>query len=240
MLNKEANGGYDRSLTMFSPEGRLYQVEYALESVRKGTLAVGIKSKNGACLAVYKKLNSPLMDPDSVQKIFKVDEHIGCAISGLHADSRILVDYARVQCQVNQLSYNEPVLLKTLVRKIADIKQQYTLWGGVRPFGSALLFIAVDADGPQVMTTSPTGRYWAWKGTAMGINEEQAKQLLQENYKEDASLEDLEILAMKVLKSTSEEVIDPALIQIGYVDVKEKLFKMLDVESIKKLYVSIQ
>jgi proteasome alpha subunit len=225
---------------MFSPEGRLYQVEYALESVRKGTLAVGIKSKNGACVSVYKKVTSPLMDPDSIQKIFKVDEHIGCAISGLHADSRILVDYARVQCQVNQLSYNEPVLLKTLVRKIADIKQQYTLWGGVRPFGSALLFIAVDSDGPQVMTTSPTGRYWGWKGTAMGINEEQAKQILQENYNEEASLEEIEILAMKILKNTSEEEVKPELIQIGYVDAKDKLFKMLDVETIKRFYTKVQ
>lgn len=239
MLNR-GGMGYDRSLTMFSPEGRLYQVEYALESVRKGTLAVGIKSKHGAVIIIQKKLGTPLMDSESIQKIFQVDKHIGCAISGLHADSRILVNYARVQCQVNQLSYSEPVRLRTLVRKLADIKQQYTQHGGVRPFGSALLFIAVDPDGPQCMTTSPTGRYFNWEATAMGINSEQAKNELKEKYDADATLEDIKLMGMEVLKSCTEDEFDPELIQIAYVDMEEKLFKMEEKVNLKALFEKLE
>ncbi|MBD3350172.1 MAG: archaeal proteasome endopeptidase complex subunit alpha [Candidatus Lokiarchaeota archaeon] len=240
MLNKSGMGGYDRSLTMFSPEGRLFQVEYALESVKKGTLAIGIKGSSGAILAIHKKLSSKLMDPESIHKIYQVDEHIGCAISGLHADSRILVDYARVQCQVNKLTYNENVRLRTLVRKLADIIQQYTQYGGVRPFGSALMFIAVDADGPQLMTTSPTGRYWNWKAHAIGINENQAKTILKENYDKDASLDDMKKLALKVLKKTSEDELDPELLQIAYVDAKDKQFIIEKMEDTKALYESLE
>lgn len=239
MLNR-GGMGYDRSLTMFSPEGRLYQVEYALESVRKGTLAIGIKSKHGAVIIIQKKLSTPLMDGESIQKIFQVDKHIGCAISGLHADSRVLVNYARVQCQVNQLSYSEPVRLRTLVRKLADIKQQYTQHGGVRPFGSALLFIAVDSDGPQCMTTSPTGRYFNWEATAMGINSDQAKNELKEKYDSDASLEQTKLLGLEVLKNCTEDELDPELLQIAYVDNEEKIFKIEEKADVEKLFKKIE
>ena len=129
---------YDRALTVFSPEGRLYQVEYALEAVRRGTLAVAIGSKEGVCLAAQIKIPSKLMDPDSIDKIFQVDEHIGVAISGLHADSRILINYARVQAQSFRLTYDEPVRLNMLVKSIADLKQIYTQYGGIRPFADVL------------------------------------------------------------------------------------------------------
>lgn len=236
MMNRSAMGGYDRSLTMFSPDGRLLQVEYALEAVRRGTLAVGIKSKAGAVIVVRKKATSPLMDLESVHKVFKVDEHIGCAISGLHADSRILVDYARILCQNFRLTYDEPTRLKTLVKKLADIKQRVTQYGGTRPFGSALLFIAVDSDGPQCMSTSPSGTFWSWNATAMGSNEEQARKILNENYKEDADLDGIMMLGLKVQKECSDEDIDPAGIHIGYVDIKEKTFKFAEPEKIKSLF----
>ena len=121
---------YDRALTVFSPEGRLYQVEYALEAVRRGTLAVAVKSKDAACLAAQIKIPSKLMDADSIDKIFQVDEHIGVAISGLNADSRVLINYARVQAQSFKLTYDEPVRLNMLVKSIADLCQLYSQYGG--------------------------------------------------------------------------------------------------------------
>ena len=121
---------YDRALTVFSPEGRLYQVEYALEAVRRGTLAVAIKSKEDVCLAAQIKIPSKLMDPDSIDKVFQIDRHAGVAIAGLHADSRMLINYARVQAQSFRLTYDEPVLLSMLVKTIADLKQIYTQYGG--------------------------------------------------------------------------------------------------------------
>jgi proteasome alpha subunit len=121
---------YDRALTVFSPEGRLFQVEYALEAVRRGTLAVAVKSKEDVCLAAQIKVASKLMDADSIDKLFQVDEHIGVAISGLHADSRQLINYARVQAQSFRLTYDEPVRISMLVKTIADICQNYTQFGG--------------------------------------------------------------------------------------------------------------
>ncbi|MHA1728562.1 MAG: archaeal proteasome endopeptidase complex subunit alpha [Promethearchaeota archaeon] len=233
MLKK--SGGYDRSLTMFSPEGRLFQVEYALEAVRKGSLVVGLKCDEGTAIIVQKKLPTILMDPDSVQKVFQIDEHIGCSISGLHADSRILVDYARVQCQVNKLSYDEPIRLRSLVRKLADIKQQYTQRGGLRPFGSALLFIAVDSDGPQLMTTSPSGTYWSWKATALGNNSEQAKKILKENYDEKNSLDQIMKLGIKVQKECSDEEMDPSVLQIVFISSEDAQFQIADEKKIKEL-----
>lgn len=235
MLNK-STGGYDRSLTMFSPEGRLFQVEYALEAVRRGTLAVGIKSKTGgAVIVIRKKIPSKLMDPGSIRKMFEIDDHIGCAISGLHADSRILVDWTRVQCQVNRLSYDEPIKLRTLARRVADIKQSYTQHGGTRPFGSALLFIGVDTEGSQLFTTSPSGTYTEWKATSFGTGEASAKKILKDNYKENMTLDELMILGLKVQKEASDEEIETSEYKIGYVDIKESLFKRATAKKIKEL-----
>jgi proteasome alpha subunit len=233
----EDSGGYDRSLTMFSPEGRLYQVEYALEAVRRGTLCIGLKSKEGVTLITRKKYQK-LMDPATIQKIFRMDEHIGCSISGLHADSRILVDYARVQCQVHRLTYNEPVRVKTITRKLADIKQQYTQHGGVRPFGTALLIIGVDPDGiPRIMTTNPSGTYWAWKGATMGRNSDTAREKLNEELKDDMSIEELIKLGIKILKDATEEEIEDDTLQIAVISSEERKFEQLTQDEIKKYLV---
>ncbi len=232
-MQRGENSGYDRSLTMFSPEGRLYQVEYALEAVRRGTLCIGLKSNAGAALITRKKFTK-LMDPTTIQKIFRMDEHIGCSISGLHADSRILVDYARVQCQVHRLTYDEPVRIKTITRKLADIKQQYTQHGGVRPFGSALLIIGVDPDGvSRIMTTSPSGTYWAWKGVTMGRNSEVAREKLNEELRDDMTMEELIKLGIKILKEASEEEIEDETIQVAKVSADDRKFVKLLPEEVK-------
>ncbi|MHA1777816.1 MAG: proteasome subunit alpha [Promethearchaeia archaeon] len=239
MMRKGDDAGYDRSITMFSPEGRLYQVEYALEAVRRGTLCIGLKSKAGAAIITRKKF-SKLMDPATIQKIFRIDQHIGCSISGLHADSRILVDYARVQCQVHRLTYNEPVRVQTITRKLADIKQQYSQHGGVRPFGSALLIIGVDPDeSPRVMTTSPSGTFWAWKGTAMGRNAEEAREKLNKILKDDMTLDDLIQTGIQVLKESTEEEIENETIQIGCVDTESKEFRILEMDE-KMKYMNLK
>ncbi len=235
MMRRGDDAGYDRRLTMFSPEGRLYQVEYALEAVKRGALCIGLKSKAGAAIVTRKKFTK-LMDKDTVQKIFKMDEHIGVAISGLHADSRILVDYARVQAQVHRLTYSEPVRIPTITRKLADIIQAYTQHGGVRPFGSSLLIVGVDPDGtPRLMTTSPSGTFWAWTGHCMGQNSEEAEDILKEKLKEDMSLEEIIKLGIEILKEVDEEEeINKETIQIGMIDVKDQLFNILSEDEAEK------
>ena len=225
---------YDRALTVFSPEGRLYQVEYALEAVRRGTLAVAAKSKDSVVLAAQIKVPSKLMDADSIDKLFQVDEHIGVAISGLHADSRMLINYARVQAQSFRLTYDEPVRLNMLVKTLADICQNYTQFGGIRPFGCALFFIAVDASGPQIYTTSPSGIYRSFKSYALGSGEASARDYLKSNYKLDLNFDALIKLVLNALKESIDEEATKDNIRLAYIKSDDKKFVMASKDEIGK------
>ena len=231
---------YDRALTVFSPEGRLYQVEYALEAVRRGTIAVAIKSKEDVCLAAQIRIPSKLMDPDSIDKIFQIDEHIGVAISGLHADSRTLINYARVQAQSFRLTYDEPVRMNMLVKTIADLKQMYTQYGGIRPFGCALFFIGIDSTGPQIYTTSPSGIYRPYKAYALGSGEAQAREHIQTNYKENMSFKEIVDLALNAIKESVEEDLSKDTIRIAYVKSSEdNKFKICTKDEINKFIIEL-
>ena len=231
---------YDRALTVFSPEGRLYQVEYALEAVRRGTIAVAIKSKEDVCLAAQIKIPSKLMDPDSIDKIFQIDEHIGVAISGLHADSRTLINYARVQAQSFRLTYDEPVRLNMLVKTIADLKQMYTQYGGIRPFGCALFFIGIDSTGPQIYTTSPSGIYRPYKAYALGSGEAHAREHIQTNYKENMPFKEIVNLALNAIKESVEEDLSKDTIRIAYVKSSEdNKFKICTKDEINKYIIEL-
>ncbi len=225
---------YDRALTVFSPEGRLYQVEYALEAVRRGTLAVAVKSKDDVCIAAQIKVPSILMDADSIDKIFQVDEHIGVAISGLHADSRALINYSRVQAQSFRLTYDEPVRLNMLAKSIADLCQMYSQYGGIRPFGCALFFIAIDEGGSQIYTTSPSGIYRSFKSYAIGIGEANAREYLIENYKEEMTFDELVNFTLKVIKESIDEDAIKENIRLAYIKGEDKKFHMCNKEEVEE------
>ncbi len=230
---------YDRALTVFSPEGRLFQVEYALEAVRRGTLAVAVKSKDAVCLAAQIKIPSKLMDADSIDKLFQVDEHIGVAIAGLHADSRTLINYARVQAQSFRLTYDEPVRLNMLVKSIADMKQQYTQFGGIRPFGCALFFVAVDAKGTQIYTTSPSGIYRAFKAYALGSGEATAREYLKENYKEGLSFDEIINLALNTLKESIDEAPTKENIRLVYIKAEDKKYHECSKDEVEQFLMTL-
>ena len=225
---------YDRALTVFSPEGRLFQVEYALEAVRRGTLAVAVKTKECVCLAAEIKIPSNLIDADSIDKLFQVDEHIGVAISGLHADARTLINYARVQAQSFRLTYDEPVRLNMLVKSLADIKQQYTQFGGIRPFGCALFFIAIDPAGPQIYTTSPSGIYRAFKAYALGSGEATARDYLKEYYAEDLTFDETVKLTLTALKESINEKPTKDNTRFAYIKSEDNKFHMCSKDEVVK------
>jgi proteasome alpha subunit len=225
---------YDRALTVFSPEGRLYQVEYALEAVRRGTLVVAAKSNENVCLGAQIKVLSKLMEADSIDKIFQVDEHVGVAISGLHADARALINYARVQAQSFRLTYDESVRLNMLVKTISDVMQQFTQYGGVRPWGCALFFIAIDALGPQIYTTSPSGIYRSFKSYALGSGEAKAREYLTANYKPDMAFDDLMNLILKALKESIDEEATKENIRLAYIKSEDEKFKMCSKEEVEQ------
>ncbi len=222
--------GYDRAITVFSPEGRLYQVEYANEAVRHGTLAIGVKYKTGAVMIVEKRVSSPLMDIDSLKKIYIIDDHIGVSIAGLPADARKLIDQARIKCQVNRLTYDEPISVRSLVIDICDTKQTHTQYGGARPFGVSLLIIGSDSDGPQLYTTDPSGSFWGWKATAIGSDSDGIREYFEENYKPDLTQADAIKLAINALKKVKGDSYKNLKVEIAVIDESDKKFKILNKE----------
>lgn len=221
---------YDRAITVFSPDGRLFQVEYAREAVKRGTTTVGLKFKDGVALIVDKRIASRLIESRSIEKIFQIDEHVGCATSGLVADARVLVDYARVLAQINKVTYAEKMSIETLVKRLCDYKQNYTQYGGVRPFGTALLVAGVDEVGSHLFETDPSGALVAYKAGSIGAGKNAIMDVFEEEYQEDMSMDDALILGLRALKKATEEDLNTKAIEIGLVRVGEKFRKLSDAE----------
>jgi len=226
--------GYDRAITVFSPDGRLFQVEYAREAVKKGTTAIGIVYKDGVLLAIAKDVVSKLMKPESIEKIFQVDEHVGAATSGLVADARRLIDYARETAQEEKFVYNSPIDVELLTRKICDLKQVYTQWGGARPFGAALLITGVDDTGKRLFETDPSGAMVEWSAAAIGAKKADAEKVLEKEYSESMGFEDAIKLALRALSPMGEKTTTRDTVDISYIDEKEKKYTSLTKEDLER------
>lgn len=225
--------GYDRAITVFSPEGRLYQVEYATEAVRHGPLAVGVKAQNGVVIVGEKRSPNKLVDLSTLRKILLIDDHVGTAIAGLHADARKLIDQARVKAQINRLSYDEPIAIQSLVVDICDTKQMHTQYGGVRPFGVSLLVGGVDDHGPQLYTTDPSGSFWGWKAAAIGKDSDSVRDYFAEHYNPKIDIDGALKLALDAIEKVSGEDASAnskeraETLEIGMINTKDLLFKVL-------------
>ena len=199
-----AAAGYDRAITVFSPDGRLYQVEYAIETVRRGTLAIGVKSKDGIVLAVEEKPRK-LQNSEITQKIFQVDDHIGVAAAGYIPDARSQVDNARFFSQSNRMIYDEPIEVESVAKHLADQCQQFTQYAGVRPFGVALIIAGIDKSGSTIFLTDPSGTYISYDAVAIGAGSDQVTEYLEKFYKKDMPFEDAAALAIESIYLVSEE-----------------------------------
>lgn len=213
---------YDRAITVFSPDGRLFQVEYAKEAVKRGATAVGITAADGVALVAFKSVHSNLVITDSLRKIFEVDEHICVTASGLIADARRLVEMARVDSQKHRITYNEPPSVDNITRGVCDLMQVYTQYGGIRPFGVSLLIAGVDSDGPKLFEAEPSGAMTAYKADSIGIHKKEVDEILEKKFDDKMSLDHAISLAVHALRSTQEEKLVAENMEISYVPTSTK------------------
>jgi len=222
-----APGSYDYGITVFSPDGRLFQVEYALETVRRGSTVLGITCPEGVVLAAEEKTSTKLQDPSYLWKIFKIDEHIGAAISGLSSDARVLIDQARIFAQSNKLTYDEAVDVEILSKRVSDLMQAYTQYGGVRPFGVSMLIGGVDKIGNKLFQTDPSGSYWGYKAIAIGSGGDTAREILEREYLDDMTLDASLTLAVKCLSRVVEGKLLPENARLVIIPSDTKTFRWL-------------
>ncbi|UCH31074.1 MAG: archaeal proteasome endopeptidase complex subunit alpha, partial [Candidatus Bathyarchaeota archaeon] len=228
-----APGAYDRAITVFSPDGRLFQVEYALETVNRGATIIGIMCQEGIILGAEEKLESKLQDSQFTWKLFPVDAHIGAAVVGLGSDARILIDQARVFCQSNRLMYDEPIDVEVISKRIGDIKQLYTQHAGVRPFGVSIIFGGVDKTGSRLFSTDPSGTYRAYKAVAVGVGRETVEGILKTEYRKDMNLDEGIKLAIKCLKEALKAREEQLRVKISTIPVSTKTYKIMPDEEVE-------
>ncbi len=209
--------GYDHGITTFSPDGRLFQVEYARESVKRGTTTVGLRFRDGAVLVADKRIASSLVLPDSIEKIYQIDEHIAFATSGLVADARVLIDRARVEAQINRLTYNERITTDVLVKRICDFKQSFTQYGGVRPFGTALLIAGVDENGTHLYETDPSGAYQSYRAGAIGSGRSTAADHFESSWKKNMTLNAAIKIGLEALRESLDGELNKSAVEIASV-----------------------
>jgi proteasome alpha subunit len=224
--------GYDRA-SMFSPDGRLLQVEYAKKTVKQGTSIVGIVFKDGVLLVADRRTLDPLMVINSVEKVFQIDDHIAAAAAGIVSDGRILIERAQVLAQQHRVTYDSPIDIYSLVKEICNVKQAYTQHGGARPFGVSLLVIGMNKN-PKLFLTDPTGIHWEYKATAIGESEDELKTIIGKNYKENMSMEEALKLAVDALKKVLGKEFSLERLDGGIIRQTDKKFKKIDKDSIKK------
>jgi len=225
---------YDQLIIMFSPDGRLLQVEYAVEAVNRGATVLGVSCPEGIVLGAEEHVRAELQDPDFCWKIFEVDEHIGATVVGLGSDARILIDRARIYAQINRLTYDEPIDVEILTKRIADIEQVYTQHAWVRPYGVSIIFGGVDKTGNRVFATDPSGSYRAYRAVALGYGREVAEAILKEGYHKGLKLDGAVKLAVKCLVKVLEARGEKSTVRIAVIPSETKMFRMLTAEEVER------
>lgn len=227
-----ASRGYDMTPTMYSPDGRIYQVEYAIETVKRGTLALGISTKEGVILAVEEKPRT-LQTKNITQKIFQVDFHIGIAAAGYIPDARVQVDGARFFSQGNRMTYDESVEIATVAKYLADQAHQFTQYGGVRPNGVAMIIAGIDQKGESIYITDPSGTYVQYSAIAIGNGSDDVNEFFEKFYNKDMSLEDAAALAIAAINLKAEKKDEVNHIKMAKITTKSKVFEKISESDIQ-------
>lgn len=227
--------GYDRAITMFSPDGRLLQVEYAKKTVKQGSTSLGISCKDGVLLCTDKRIVDKLVVPESVEKIFKIDEHIATTASGILSDARILVERAQLKAQQHAVTYDTSIDVLSIVKDLANLKQLCTQSGGLRPFGVSLLIGGIDDDGPKLYITDPTGIYFRYKAAVIGEGESEVEEILNKEYHDDITIEEALKLTVKALHTFIGDDLNVDRLDCVHINTEEKKYTAVASEKLQQV-----
>ena len=231
--------GYDRTITMFSPDGRLLQVEYAKKTVKQGSTAIGLAAKDGVVLVTDKRIVDPLIVRESIEKLFQIDEHIGATAAGILSDARVLIERSQLKAQQHRVAYGTPIDALSIVKDICNLKQVCTQSGGLRPFGVSILIAAVDQAGPRIFETNPTGIFFQYKATSIGEAESEVDPILHKEYRDDLDIKGCIRLALSALYRSLKEF-DLGKIDVAYVDTTNRQFNKMPAEEVEKLFNEVK
>ena len=225
--------GYDRSATMFSPEGHLLQVEYAEKTVRLGSSSTGMICSDGVFIIADKRIEDKLIVKSSANKIYEIDSHIISSIAGIISDARVLIEKSQVLAQQNRITYDSPIEPELIIKEISNTKQQFTQYGGARPFGVALLIAGMNKKVPQLFTSDITGNYFSYYANSIGENDEKIKKILRKRYIKNLNLKKGIKLALEIYKEIQENKFDIEKFELVYIESKTGKQKRIEGEEIK-------
>lgn len=225
--------GYDRAATMFSPDGHILQVEYAEKTVRLGSSSIGIICKDGVVIVADKRVKDKLIVPESVNKVYEIDEHIASSAAGILSDARILIERAQVIAQQHRVTYDSPVDAESVIKEIANAMQAFTQYPGTRPFGVSVMVAGINTK-PHLYVSEVTGNYTAFRATAIGENDEKIKEQLRKKYREDMTIEEAIKFSLKIFKEVLGKNFDVERFGVGYIEKSGKKLKRISGDRLKK------
>lgn len=232
--------GYDRAITMFSPDGRLLQVEYAKKTVKQGSTAIGMVCSDGVLLVTDKRIVDPLVVTDAIEKIFQIDDHMGATASGIISDARVLIERAQVKAQQHQVTYDSQIDVLSIVKNICDLKQVCTQSGGLRPFGVSILVAGIDSDGPKLFETDPTGIFFRYNAVVIGEGEEGIEEILHKKYKQSLSLEEGLKLSVEALKQVLDDNFNVERLDAVYIKTVDRKFTKITRKELDNVFKQIK
>lgn len=228
--------GYDRSITMFSPDGRLLQVEYAKKTVKQGSTALGLVCKDGVVFIADKRVTSKLMVPEAIEKMFRIDDHIAATAAGIISDARVLVDRSQLRAQQHAVTYDSRIDVLSIVKDICDLKQICTQSAGLRPFGVSMLVGGVEEDGMiKLFLTEPYGLYFQYQAAVIGEGEAEIEARLQKKYRSNLSVDEGIKLGLELMKEFLKEEFNFDRVDAAYIKVDKKKFIKLSNDELKRI-----
>lgn len=225
--------GYDRTATMFTPEGHLLQVEYAEKTVRLGSSSIAMVCSDGVLILADKRMEDKLVVPSSAQKIYEIDSHMISSIAGITSDARVLIDKSQVLSQQHRITYDSPIEPELIIKEISNIKQQFTQYGGARPFGVSLMIAGTQNGKGRLYSSDITGNYFEYYANSIGENDAKINNLLREKYKSSLDLKKGTQLAVEIMKEVQGDKFKIERFELAIIDNKTETIKRLEGKEIE-------